>query len=377
VPQRFRDSPVARKHVIGYHLPHAEARAEVTTKPNFLTNLWYVAAVGGSLKRGSMRREMLCGQPVLLGRGADGRVFALRDICPHRAAPLSAGRFSNGDVECPYHGWRFTPEGQCSHIPSVLQDQKLDIGAIRVRNYPCREQDGLIWVYVAADPREAPAFGPPVIPIAAANGEARPRFVEAQFFPCEADHAVVGLMDPAHGPFVHRAWWWRSEGSIHAKSKLHTPSFRGFTMAGHKPSSNSFAYKVLGGDLTTEIRFELPGLRFEHIRVGRREVLGFTAVTPKEDETTLVTQVFYWTVPWLRAIKPLFRPFARAFLGQDRRIVELQNQGLKFSPPQMLIQDADIPAIWYHRLKKAWSESVESGKPFVNPVQERMLHWRS
>ena len=73
-------------------------------------------------------------------------------------------------------------------------------------------------------------------------------------------------------------------------------------MAGHKPSSNSFAYKVLGGDLTTEIRFELPGLRFEHIRVGRREVLGFTAVTPKEDETTLVTQVFYWTVPWLRAI---------------------------------------------------------------------------
>ena len=34
-------------------------------------------------------------------------------------------------------------------------------------------------------------------------------------------------------------------------------------MASHKPSSNSFAYKILGGDLTTEIRFELPSLRFE------------------------------------------------------------------------------------------------------------------
>ena len=57
--------------------------------------------------------------------------------------------------------------------------------------------------------------------------------------------------------------------------------------------------------------------------------------------------------------------------------MELQNEGLKFSPPQMLIQDADVPAIWYHRLKKAWAESVESGAPFVNPVQERTLRWRS
>jgi len=336
-----------------------------------------MAGVSASLKRGHMRREMLCGEPVLLGRTASGQSFALRDICPHRAAPLSAGRFRNGQVECPYHGWRFTPEGQCAHIPSVLQDQDIEIGAIRVRSYPCREQDGLIWVYFAADPRDAPVIEPPFIPISGGDGRALPRFVEAQKFPCHGDHAVVGLMDPAHGPFVHRAWWWRSEASIHSKSKHHAPSLRGFTMMGHKPSSNSFAYRILGGDLKTEIRFELPGLRFEHITMGKREVLGFTAVTPQTAESTLVTQIFYWTAPWLVAVKPFFRPFARAFLGQDRRIVELQNEGLKFSPPQMLIQDADIPAIWYHRLKKAWSESVETGKPFVNPVQERTLRWRS
>jgi phenylpropionate dioxygenase-like ring-hydroxylating dioxygenase large terminal subunit len=149
-------------------------------------------------------------------------------------------------------------------------------------------------------------------------------------------------------------------------------------MVGHKPSSNSFAYRLLGGDLTTEIRFELPSLRFEHIRAGSREVLlGFTAVTPQDATHTLVTQVFYWTVPWFALIRPFFRPFARAFLGQDRRIVELQNEGLKFDPPQMLIQDADVPAIWYHRLKKAWAESVATGAPFVNPVQARTLRWRS
>jgi hypothetical protein len=43
----------------------------------------------------------------------------------------------------------------------------------------------------------------------------------------------------------------------------------------------------------------------------------------------------------------------------------------------MLIQDSDQPAIWYHRLKKAWAESVRTGAPFVNPVQEKTLRWRS
>ena len=344
----------------------------------FLRNLWYMVGLSASLKPGQLRREMLCGEPVLLARAKDGTAFALRDICPHRAAPLSAGQIIGNEVECPYHGWRFKPDGACAHIPSILQDQDFDIGRIRVASYACREQDGLLWVYLPAEGAKPQSIeDPPRIPIATVNGAAKPQFVETSLFPCALDHAVVGLMDPAHGPFVHRAWWWRTKDSIHAKAKHHIASKRGFTMVGHKPSSNSFAYKLLGGGLTTEIRFELPGLRFEHIRAGAREVVGFTAVTPWDAERTLVTQVFYWTMPWLSLLKPLVRPFVRTFLDQDRKIVELQNEGLKFSPPQMLIQDADVPAMWYHHLKKAWAQSVADGTPFENPVRERTLHWRS
>jgi len=345
------------------------------SEAGFLRNLWYMAALADTLAPGAMRREMICAEPVLLGRTREGRAFALRDICPHRAAPLSAGRIRNGEVECPYHGWRFKPDGQCAAIPSVLQDQNIEVDKIRVASYPLREQDGLLWVYFPNDPKSdaAPAMEPPRIPIP----DAKPRFVEAQMFPCELDHAVVGLMDPAHGPFVHKSWWWRSEASMHAKAKKHAPSTRGFTMVEHKPSANSFFYKILGGNLSTEIKFELPGLRFEHIKAGKNHVLGFTAVTPVDHAHTLVTQVFYWTAAWMNLARPIFRPFARAFLGQDRRIVELQNEGLKFDPPQMLIQDADVPALWYFRLKKAWAESVASGAPFENPVTERTLRWRS
>jgi len=57
--------------------------------------------------------------------------------------------------------------------------------------------------------------------------------------------------------------------------------------------------------------------------------------------------------------------------------VELQREGLKFNPNLMLIQDGDQPAIWYHRVKKAWLESTEKDTEFVNPVQERVLRWKS
>jgi phenylpropionate dioxygenase-like ring-hydroxylating dioxygenase large terminal subunit len=331
-----------------------------------------MAALSASLKPGAMRREMLCGEPVLLGRGTDGAVFALRDICPHRAAPLSAGRILDGAVECPYHGWRFKPDGVCSLIPSLVGGETIDPKNIRVRAYPTRDQDGLIWVYMASKD-ETPRSEPPRVPIA----NARPRWVESQLFPCGIDHAVIGLMDPAHAPYVHRHWWWRVKPR--EKVKAYAPLTNGFVMTRHAPSKT--AYRLLGGAaVSTEITFELPSTRFENIQgtiFGRRfDISGLTVCTPKDAEKTQVTQIFYWP-GWMGFLWPFFAAIGPTFLGDDRKIVELQREGLKFNPSLMLIQDSDMPAIWYHRLKKAWAESVDSGTPFVNSVPERTLRWRS
>ena len=96
----------------------------VALADQFLRDLWYMPALAKSLKRGAMRREMLLGEPVLLGRDHAGTAFALRDICPHRGVPLSAGRIrDDNSVECPYHGWRFRKDGVCSKIPSLVPGQ--------------------------------------------------------------------------------------------------------------------------------------------------------------------------------------------------------------------------------------------------------------
>lgn len=337
-----------------------------------LREMWYFALPGAALGRGRMRAKTLLGEPLLLCRGADGGVFALRDICPHRGIPLSCGRFDGHEIECCYHGWRFEPGGGCVAIPSLVPGQELDLSRIKVKAYPAREVQGNIWVYFGDDPASAPA-----VPVAPDMGERGPDMVECLAFPCTIDHAVVGLMDPAHGPFVHRAWWWRGRHSIHEKAKAFAAAPFGFTMLRHAPSKNSNAYKLLGGKPETEITFQLPSVRIEHIRAGRHAVVNLTAVTPLNATECEVNHAIWWTLPYLTPLKPLLRPFVRAFLRQDRDIMALQQQGLRHNPPLMLINDADSQAKWYHRLKNEYARARAEQRPFVNPVQDRVLRWRS
>src|SRR3569833_285905 len=129
-----------------------DAAAPLRFGEGFLLDIWYFAALGAELKAGKLQRYEILGQPVLLGRGRDGAVFALRDICPHRAAPLSAGRLTEDNrVECTYHGWMFRTDGVCAAIPSLVAEQAMEVSRIRVRRYPCVESQGLVFVWMASD----------------------------------------------------------------------------------------------------------------------------------------------------------------------------------------------------------------------------------
>ena len=345
----------------------------------FLSDIWYFAALSSELKPGKLARYEILGEPVMLGRSPKGQVFALRDICPHRAAPLSAGRFvadSGGEtVECPYHGWRFGADGGCSAIPSLVDDQAMDVGRIRVRRYPVAESQGLVFVWMAGeDSRDEPDQPPPTFPGVVGGA---PKLVDQMTFDAHIDHAVVGLMDPAHGPYVHQQWWWRSAKSQHEKAKRFEPREAGFSMVRHEPSKNSRAYAILGGEPLTEITFRLPGLRWEHVTVGKRQVLSLTCLTPVHERQTRITQIIWSDHPAFVLLKPLIAAGARKFLRQDGEMVNLQNEGLKYGPSLMWIDDADRQAKWYQQLKREWTASRGEGRALVNPVEATTLRWRS
>lgn len=337
-----------------------------------LREAWYYAAPGRSLRRGRMAAKIMLGEPVLIGRDRDGTVFALRDVCPHRGMPLSEGRFDGGEIECCYHGWRFRPSGECVAIPALAANHSFDLRQAAVARYPARELQGNIWVYFGRDPAAAPPL-PRLDDFAA---DAAPGLVETMRFAAAVDDAVVGLMDPAHGPFVHRAWWWRGARSAHEKAKAFAPSDWGFTMCRHPPSRNSRAYKLLGS-AQTEIAFRLPSVRIERIDAGRLVLCNLTAITPVDDATTEINHCWYWNARWLGAAKWLARPFVRAFLAQDAAIMARQQKGLRFDPVLSLIDDADMQARWYYRLKREYRAARAENRPFANPVEPRTLRWRS
>ena len=343
---------------------------------DFVFDIWYFAGLSGDVVRGTMLRIEIAGEPITLGRDEDGKLFALRDICPHRAAPLSKGCLKAGTVECPYHGWRFSVhDGACKDIAALTDDQEIETEKIKVRVFPVREQGALIWVYIAKDKRDmsAPKIDPPAFPFAAGKAVIDDKLT----LNCHVDHAVIGLMDPAHGPYVHRQWWWRSEHSIHEKSKAFEPRERGFAMAAHSPSSNSFAYKLLGGKPITEITFQLPGIRTEEIKARDKTLLSFTAVTPIDESRTQIRQIFFTDILTVKLLRPFIAMGARKFLRQDADMVDLQQMGLRYEPSLMLIDDADTQAKWYYAIKKEWAASRAEARAFKNPVQPRTLKWRS
>jgi phenylpropionate dioxygenase-like ring-hydroxylating dioxygenase large terminal subunit len=337
-----------------------------------LREVWYYAIPSQRLRRGRMLKKLMLGEPILIGRDKAGTAFALRDLCPHRGMPLSAGRFDGHEVECCYHGWRFDTSGRCTVMPSLVPGQAFTPERIRTRSYPVREMQGNIWIFFG----ETPAAAPEIPHLAGFEG-CPPNLVESVVFGAGIDHAVVGLMDPAHGPFVHRAWWWRSRRSIHPKAKAFAPSPFGFTMSRHRPSQNSRAYRLLGGVAETEIVFQLPSIRVERIHTGRHLVCNLTAITPVKDRVTEINHCVYWTSPWLAALTPILRRYVRAFLHQDRDIMERQQEGLRFNPPLTLIDDADTQAKWYYRLKREYRHAHTEGRPFRNPIEPRTLEWRS
>ncbi|MCU0883190.1 MAG: aromatic ring-hydroxylating dioxygenase subunit alpha, partial [Hyphomonadaceae bacterium] len=133
-----------------------------------------------------------------------------------------------------------------------------------------------------------------------------------------------------------------------------------------------------GGAVTTEIVFLLPGYRWEVVENGKVQFFTLTCLTPQDANSTLITQVSYWSgAPVLDLMTPILIPAAKEFLDQDGRMVDLQNQGLKFTKSMLWIDDIDVQAKWYLKLKREWAASVSENRSFENPIAPTTLRWRS
>src|SRR5262249_9770200 len=249
--------------------PTLQSQSDPSPDAGFPWDFWYPALRSGEIRAENLGTAMLLEVLLVLVRSAEGKAFAMRDSCPHRGIPLSYGSFDGKTVQCSYHGWRFDAcTAQCVEIPSLTSHDKLKVDRVFAGHYPCEEHDGYVWVYMSQRSRQTVAAegvqAAPVVPTFSKKYKITHLSCE---LPSHIDHGIIGLMDPAHGPFVHQSWFWRSKHSIHEKHKEFEPIPNGFRMSAHSPSSNSAPYQLLkkmtGAPVTTTIDFVLPNMRLE------------------------------------------------------------------------------------------------------------------
>jgi phenylpropionate dioxygenase-like ring-hydroxylating dioxygenase large terminal subunit len=154
-------------------------------------------------------RFWLVGEPWVAVRLASG-LAVLKDRCPHRLAPLSAGSVIGGELQCGYHGWRFCADGGATTVPSLGPDAALPTRARAERPFGVVERSGMIFVTIEEPIVDLPDGGPTTL-----HPEAETRVVVMG--PYEGCYGAALLIDNqidvSHFAFIHRQTFGSQEAT--------------------------------------------------------------------------------------------------------------------------------------------------------------------
>lgn len=159
---------------------------------------WYAVALARNIKQGQAYSVPFCDTNIAVYRGEDGGVRAVSSRCPHLGANVGLGFVRGNDIVCPFHHWQFDGQGTCVKLPSGARPPK----AAKLFEFPCREEWGLIWVFLG----EKPLYDFP--PLLKEYDPSRTiyRTFEVPFqVPCDIPHwfFISNLFDFNHFRYVH------------------------------------------------------------------------------------------------------------------------------------------------------------------------------
>lgn len=278
---------------------------------------WWPLATIRELSAGRPLARRLHGLPLVLFQDAAGSPVVLPDRCPHRHAPLSAGRVCGGELACPYHGWRFDAAGRCSRVPG------LDEGGSRsplLPPVPSRVAHGLVWACTAPD-----GFTPD--PVAPAVPEGLNSFFLVDTVRCSAAEAAENLLDGSHTHFVHAGWIRRDSRRQSVKAEVRRLPDGIEARYSEEGLQSGLVSSLLEGSRTESFgRFRLPGVaEIEYRGKNGLNLLATAWLTP-EDENQFRVHVRVATrrglVPaWLKQL--FLRRLFGLILRQDKDILEV------------------------------------------------------
>ena len=113
----------------------------------------YAICPSTELQKNKIHYFSLFDEPLLLFRDKNNNVRCIKNICPHRGSSFYGGSISNGELTCPYHGARFSSQGNCQNIDRItcshIVDNNYDNYAKRIHlsQYKVVEKESYIFIY--------------------------------------------------------------------------------------------------------------------------------------------------------------------------------------------------------------------------------------
>jgi 3-ketosteroid 9alpha-monooxygenase subunit A len=262
------------------------------------------------------------GKDMVFYRGESGAPHLVHAFCPHMGAHLGKNSTSyivlDGEqvqgesIRCPFHGWRFAPDGRCDHVPYAPEG--FVPPQARLKTYQVVERAGVIWMW--HDPED----GPPDYELPAFEvwdqedrGWVRGPVDELGTLPVHAIEIVDNMADFGH------------MSPIHGSRRLHyfDNSFEGHRLV----QRFDCATRVRTGDdrLSLDTWYEGPGILQSRMR-GAHLTHMILANTPVDPGVTRV-----WHMLMVKAKDPAD---AQARMAEIRAYQAFSAQGL--------IQDVEI-----------------------------------
>jgi phthalate 4,5-dioxygenase oxygenase subunit len=154
-------------------------------------------------------RLQLLSERMLAFRDSQGRLGLIDEFCAHRGVSLWFGRNEEGGIRCPYHGWKYDVNGQCTEVPSEPVESGF-CKRIKLKSYPLIERGGVVWVYMGP-----PEHQPPLPEFEFAMVPSSQSFMSKRLQESNWLQALEGGVDSSHVSFLH-------SGSLHSD-----PLFKG------------------------------------------------------------------------------------------------------------------------------------------------------
>lgn len=166
-----------------------------------IINNWYIACLSKELQKKPISRKIY-DKDYVIYRDDKNQPVAMLNRCLHRLTQMHEGKIINGELACPYHGWRYNNKGEVTHIPSEGKD--LITKNLCNKSLPTFEQDGCVWIWMGENTPEhkIPPWRFPFY-----DDDKWIKYFMITDFDNEVTNLCENFMDVPHTIYVHKDWF--------------------------------------------------------------------------------------------------------------------------------------------------------------------------